>query len=298
MILSIRNLHVSRILYSLCLILSACALSESDEGLAVVDLDAAETRDVNLSALIEEARIIPLETCAECLVSNAQVWFADDFILVGSFQPGMRSKPGRVFRFDLRGEFINEIGGGTVGKGPGGHLGEPLVVRYFEDGQLIQVNWGGKWRDPQLLNLAGDFVRDIHVPETGPMGLQYAERWNDSTWFGSAYGIVGRTDGDSSLIHFFTSDGRTVGNIPRLIFPKDKPVMALPPAPAHYKKSDTWRFFVTGLDTLFRIEDVRLVPEVVFKSNNYVNYNTVTRQQELDKKMLILSIADGENYWL
>ena len=210
--------------------LSACAPSGSDDELPVVDLDAADTRDVNLSTLIDDVRIIPLETSEEYLVSNPHVWFADDFVLVGSFQVGSR-KPGKLFRFDLSGKFINEVGAGTGGKGPGEHMGEPLVVRYYEDDQLIQVNWGGKSRDPQLFNLAGDFVRDIHVPDTGPMGLHYVERWDDSTWFGSAFGIVGRPEGDSSLIHFFTSDGRKVSDIPRLIFPKGKPYPALSPAP-------------------------------------------------------------------
>lgn len=121
--------------------LSACAPSGSDEGLPVVNLDATDTRDVNLSALVDEARIIPLETSEKYPVSNAQIWFSDDFVLVGSFQVGSR-RPGKLFRFDLNGKFINEIGTGTGGKGPGEHVGEPLIVRYYKEEQMIQVNWG------------------------------------------------------------------------------------------------------------------------------------------------------------
>jgi hypothetical protein len=50
-------------IYLLCLIASACASPERKaEGVAVVDIEAAETRDVNLSSLIDNVRIIPLET--------------------------------------------------------------------------------------------------------------------------------------------------------------------------------------------------------------------------------------------
>ena len=301
MILSKNNFDVRTIFYGMCLILSACAPSESVEELPVVNLDAADTRELNLSTLVDEVRVIPLETSEKYLISYPQACFADDFVLVGSFQVGSPRKPGRLFRFDLNGKFINEIGAGTGGKGPGEHMGEPLAIRYYEDEQLIQVNWGGKWRDPQLFNLAGDFVRDIHVPDSGSMGLQFVERWNDSTWFGSAFGIVGPNDfspGDSNLVHFFTNDGRDVSDIPRLIFAARKHSIGLPPAPVHYKKNGRWKFFVTGLDTLFRIEDMRLVPEVVLQSEKYVNYNTVTKQEEFDRKALILSIAEGKDYWL
>lgn len=125
MILSKNSVPVSRIFYGMCLILSVCAPSESDEELPAVDLDAADTRDVNLSTLVDEVRVIPLETSEKYLVSNAQIWSADDFVLVGSFQVGSR-KPGRLFRFDLNGKFINEIGAGTGGKGPGEHIGRTI----------------------------------------------------------------------------------------------------------------------------------------------------------------------------
>jgi hypothetical protein len=288
---------MSNLLYGLCLILSACGTSDLAQELPVVNLNNVPTQAVNLSTLLEEVRIIPLETGDNYLISYPQVWFADSFILVGSFQMGAQAQPGRLFRFDLNGKFLNEIGKG--GKGPGEHIGVPFGIRYFEDDSLIQVNWGGGGRDPQLFNLSGDFVQAVNVPKLSN-SFDFIERLNDSTWFGSGRGIVGPpfSPGDSSLIHFFLSDGTKVSDIPRLKFSTSQRPLAMPPSPAHYMKGNSWKFFVNGLDTLFRIEKMHLVPEVVFQSENFVDYNAITKPEEFDGKELVLSITEGTNYWL
>lgn len=81
----------------------------------------------------------------------------------------------RFFQFDLNGSFINEMG--TYGRGPGEHTYNPEGIRYYTDDSLIQVNWGGRGREPQLFDLAGNFVRDVHVPAINStkatLGLTY-----------------------------------------------------------------------------------------------------------------------------
>ncbi len=295
---------MSRVFCVLYVLMFACSPSESIKDLPVVNLDAANTQDLDLSTLVDEVRIIPLETHEKFLISNPQVCFTHDFILVGSFQRGPGREPGRLFRFDYNGKFINEIGAGSGGKGPGEHIGEPSGIRYYEDDQHIQVNWGGRGLDPQLFNLSGDFVQDVQIPKildnnaTG--GMDYVERWDDSIWFASSFGLPGPpyVPGDSSLINFFSSDGQVVKVIRRTIFSSQESALGLPPSPVRYKKGDSWKFFVTGLDTLFRIEEFGLVPEVVFRSKSFVNYMTITKTEEFYEKQLILSMAEGENYWL
>lgn len=43
---------------------------------------------------------------------------------------------------------------------------------------------------------------------------------------------------------------------------------------------------------------MHLVPEVVFESEKYLNYNTTTKHEEYDRKVLVLSITEGKTYWL
>jgi len=99
-------------------------------------------------------------------------------------------------------------------------------------------------------------------------------------------------------LHFFTSGGRDVHTVPRLIFAAGERSIGMPPTPVHYKEDDNWKFFVTGLDTLYRIEAMRLVREVVFESENYLRHNTATKRADDDEKTMILGMTEGENYWI
>lgn len=98
------------------------------------------------------------------------------------------------------------------------------------------------------------------------------------------------------MIHFFNMDGRKVRDVPRMIYPEGEG-MGNFLAPPHYKKNGIWKFFVSGMDTLFRVEDMRLVPEVVFEGESYLDPN-VHDGEETRGKAVVLAITEGENYWM
>lgn len=89
-----------------------------------------------------------------------------------------------------------------------------------------------------------------------------------------------------------------MGNISRLPVPLEKDASPrLEPAPVRYKYNGIWKYFKSNMDTVFRIKDMRLEPEVVFQGENYINSSTIG-QKDLNGKSWISSIAERQNYWL
>ena len=112
---------------------------------------------IKLSDVFSEVKIIPLETRPECVIGNTKIEFIDDNIYVGT-----QNFPGaaKLYRFDSKGRFLNEIG--KEGNGPGEHTGYLLTqINQLDESDKICVTWIG---EPQVFTAEGEFVNEVKQP--------------------------------------------------------------------------------------------------------------------------------------
>lgn len=257
------------------------------------DLFPAESREVKLSEIISRYDVIQLETKAECMISNTNLQFAKDFILIGT-----QNFPGaaRLYRFGYDGRFINEIG--SPGRGPGEHNGYYAdVIRCYEDSRRILVTWNGS-EGPQVFDFDGKFIEEV----TEPVDLmRYIERWSDSLWFstGSFAGNV-LSERDSLALIFYNSKGRIIKTIPRREYPPagNTGYTPSPWDPSVYIYNGIWKLYMQGNDTIFKIENMGLVPDgLLLPDRNSLTFNRTSPPDGQIGKTSFSILSETEENW-
>lgn len=259
-----------------------------------IDNIPVEIKELKLSDLISDFKAIPLETKTECLISNTQIVFAKDFILVGT-----QNVPGaaRLYRFDNEGRFINEIG--KPGQGPGEHIGYMAdIIRCYEDNKTILVTWTGTSEKPQLFDYNGNLLKEINQPFELS---RYIDKWSDSVWFSTgAFAGNARLPRDSFALVFYNDDGRILNKIPRREFPP-RSLSGYTPNPwghSLYKVDNQWRFYMGGNDTIFNIINMKPIPAVVLVPDlNILPFNKTIAPSDLPGKTSYEILSETENSW-
>lgn len=285
--------------------LSSCE-SHDDSVLKVISTDKGklsqiylekiptETKELKLSEFISDFNLIPLETKVECLISNTQILFANEFILIGT-----QNFPGaaRLYRFDLNGRFLNEIG--RPGQGPGEHLGYMAdIIHCYEDNNTILVKWVGTSEKPQLFDFNGNLIEEIVQPYEF---TRYIDKLSDSVWFSTgAFAGKVRTPLDSLALVFYSSKGKILKQIPRTEFPP-KNLSGYTPNPfgqSLYKFNSKWRFYMGGNDTIFDLVGMKLIPVgVIIPDKNVLPFNKTIAPNDLPGKSDYKILTETTNNW-
>jgi hypothetical protein len=259
-----------------------------------LDKIPGEIKELKLSELIVDFKVIPLETKPECLISNTQIVFAKDFILVGT-----QNFPGaaRLYQFDNDGKFIIEIG--KPGKGPGEHIGYLAdIIHCYEDNKTILVKWIGTSEKPQLFDYNGTLIKEIKQPYDL---TRYIDKWSDSIWFsiGAFAGNI-RMQRDSFALVFYNDVGKILNVIARREYPP-KNLTGYTPSPwghSLYKVDDHWRLFMGGNDTIFDIHNMKLIPAgVIIPDQNVLPFNKTIAPSDLPGKTSYNILSETENNW-
>lgn len=245
-----------------------------------------------LSELFSDFQAIPLETRKECLIQNTMIELSEDNIFVGTQN---FPNPARLYRFDMHGKFLNEIG--RPGKGPGEHSGyQQDFIRYQDKDRNIIVVWNTN--QPQLFNPEGQLLSIIQWPYSRMMDIY---KWGNEEWF-STGSSGGRPENpsDSVLLVFYTTEGRVTKIIPRTVFPSSKR-KGYVPSPWYnsvWSYKGKTKIFLPGMDTIFTLEDKKLVPAGILSSGEKsLTYSKVMTQEELKGKYRIRILAETGYNW-
>ncbi len=260
-------------------------------GVQEVFLDRIQpdTLVLRASDIFSAFQAIPLETKEECLVTNVMLTVSDKDLFVGTQNfPG----PARLYRFDKKGRFLNEIGRG--GKGPGEHSGYMQSFCHYYDGdKTVLVNWIGD--DPQLFTLDGTLLKTIKMPY---WGLENMFKWNEKEWFstGTAGGIP-HDARDSFLLCFFTDNGKITQSIPRTQYPpKTKEYVPITWGNSVFTYNGQWNIYFPGIDTVFTIQDKELIPSCILHSGPKIQqYNKSISPQYLKGRFSLFIQGETKN---
>ena len=200
----------------------------------------------------------------------------------------------RLYRFDMNGKFLNEIG--RPGRGPGEHTGYDLTFcDYYDENKMVVAIW---FDDPQLFHPDGTFLRSIHKPYEF---LENTYKWNDQEWY--SVGMAGgrpRSALDSAILMFYSPDGHIYKTIPRTRYPSENN-NGYVPAPWNqsvYLNKGRRKIFLQGNDTIFALEDKDLIPAGIIKSGqNSLDYNSTLLPEREKGKYRISILAENENNW-
>lgn len=111
-----------------------------------------------LSDIVEDVRLIPLETNSDCLInSTRKIFVGENHILVSD-----EGNPNALLHFSIDGKFLNEIG--HQGKGPGEYT-DIKDFTAFEDSQIVYL---GMQRSDRILayHFNGEFIEEIKLGGT------------------------------------------------------------------------------------------------------------------------------------
>ena len=300
--MKLRNLCI----IALSIILIACNTSKTNfkgfetttvNGVEIpiirLDLAPDSAKIINLSALIREIDIIPLETKKECLISYAHTHFSKDNIYVWT-QVWPRVY---LYKFDNNGKFIQQIG--KQGKGPGEHTGNSVnEIHVYDNKKQIEVHFGGTPGEmPKLFDNNGNYIHDIKYPYKL---MSNFNRYNDSIWF-SLGSIAGNPHykRDSIMLVFFDKDGKVLKEYPRLKYPPTNTGKFTPSGWINsiYKFNNQWQIYNPGNDTLYKLEMDELFPAAIFhRGKNRSQYNEDIPPTEIIGKYDFTILTEANTY--
>lgn len=242
---------------------------------------------IKLSDVFSEVKIIPLETRPECVIGNTKIEFIDDNIYVGT-----QNFPGaaKLYRFDSKGRFLNEIG--KEGNGPGEHTGYLLTqINQLDESDKICVTWIG---EPQVFTAEGEFVNEVKQPFI-LLGNTY--HYGDNEWFspGSCTGIP-QYQRDSVNIIFYNTEGEIIKIIPRLKYPSSNDYTPSFGLCSVYKFENAYHIYNPGNDTIFKIVNKELIPYFSLDfGQEGPSYNNTMSPVDLPGKFAIEILAETRN---
>lgn len=246
--------------------------------------------EVGISEIVSDFDFIPLEMKEDCLIGSIMALSViNDRLMVSTQQ---YPSPAPIYMFDLDGIFIREVGNG--GSGPGEHSEQ--IVRSIHGSDIIIVNFQKK---VQVFDLSGNFIKDVKKP-FNKMGDAYA--YTDTVYFSTGT-LTGHPfyKGDSVMIVFHDSKGRVIKNIPRQIYPPGVQNGFTPNdwGNSIYRYEKQWNLYMPGLDTLYRIENMNLIPKLVFDFGGMRNdYNKIINPEEMIGQYEFSIVGENENCWI
>lgn len=296
------------IIIAFVLILYACNTTENNyKGLETTTVNGVEipiirldlapdsAKIVNLSSIVDDIEIIPLETKKECMIGYAFPYFSEEYIFVWT-QVWPRVY---LYAFDREGNFVRKIG--KEGKGPGEHTGNSVeVIHAYDNKRLLEVYfWGSLGEMPKLFDYNGNYIHDIKYPYKL---MSNFNRYNDSVWF-SLGTIAGNPHykRDSVMLVFFDKNGNVIKEYPRLEYPDSRLGKYSPSGwmKSIYKYNDQWRFYNPGNDTLYNLNLDELTPIAIFhRGKNGSPYNQHITPTEIIGKYNFSILRETKEYMI
>ncbi|MDZ7773158.1 MAG: 6-bladed beta-propeller [Balneolaceae bacterium] len=260
-----------------------------------INLDAIpeEPVEMGLSEFFEGMNVIRLESDPDALAMNAQLYFADDFILLGT----QGSEAARLLRFDYQGNYLNEIG--AAGQGPGEHSGNMINnLAYYEDDNTVLADFGALGEPAQLFRPDGTFLDVVRWPYRLMSNIQ---RLSADTYF-SYEGTAGRPryPRDSLKIVFYESDGTVTRRIDRSVYPPENTTEYTPYGSASsVTYNGEHKIYYPEDHTIYRVGDGELIPDAVIRPGENIRpYNKLMSPEEVEGTYDLELLSETDRYWL
>ena len=289
----------------LALLLFSCNAGNEDRVVTTVNIDGRkipvihfdklpdELRETGISEIIDDYRVIPLETKEECLVGNAMTYLFEDKIIVGT-QINFPD-PVTCYMFDDKGRFIKNVGAG--GNGPGEHSGY-LVSSLFPliDTNMFVMSFTS---ENQLFDSKGDFVSDVKQP--------YDLMGNSVSYSGDTWYSPGAVEGhpfysrDSVLVVIHRPDGEIIKRIPRTVYPPSayKGFTPMGASGSLHNYDNKWHLYSPGNDTVYSLEGENVVHEYILdRGDKGQEYNTIVDPGSVIGKFSYSIASESDDQWL
>ncbi|HKL67448.1 MAG TPA: 6-bladed beta-propeller [Bacteroidales bacterium] len=289
----------------LALLLFSCNAGNEDRVVTTVNIDGRkipvihfdklpdELIETGISEIIDDYRVIPLETKEECLVGNAMTYLFEDKIIVGT-QINFPD-PVTCYMFDDKGRFIKNVGAG--GNGPGEHSGY-LVSSLFPliDTNMFVMSFTS---ENQLFDSNGDYVSDVKQP--------YELMGNSVSYSGDIWYSPGAVKGhphyrrDSNLLVIHRRDGEIINRIPRTVYPPsaDKGFTPTGGSGSLHNYDNKWHLYSPGNDTVYSLDGENVIHEYILdRGTKGQKYNTIVEPESIIGKYDYSIAAETDDQWL
>mgnify|MGYP006281217295 CR=1 FL=1 len=289
----------------LILVLYSCNTTMEDRVVSTVNLDGRkipvihfdrlpdELNETGISEIIDDYRVIPLETKEECLVGNAMTYLFEDKIIVGT-QINFPD-PVTCYMFDDKGRFIKNVGAG--GNGPGEHSGY-LVSSLFPliDTNMFVLNF---MAENQLFDSNGDYVSDVKQP--------YELMGNSVSYSGDTWYSPGSVRGhpfyprDSVHVVIHNRDGKIIKRIPRTIYPPsaDRGFTPSMGGSGVYIYNGKWKLHSPGNDTVYSLSGENVIHEYILdRGARGQKYNTIVEPESIIGRYGYSVIGESDDQWI
>jgi len=289
----------------LVLLLFSCNAGNEDRVVSTVNLDGRkipvihfdrlpdELRETGISEIIDDYRVIPLETKEECLVGNAMVFLFEDKIIVGT-QINFPD-PVTCYMFDYKGRFIKGVGAG--GNGPGEHSGYLLSsLLPLPDTNMFVLSFT---TENQLFNSNAEYVSDVKQP--------YDLMGNSVSYSGDTWYSPGVVRGhpfyprDSVLLVIHDRKGEVKGLIERTVYPPsaDKGFTPSMGGGSVYIYNGKWRLYSPGNDTVYSLSGENVVHEYILdRGARGQKYNTIVEPESIIGRYGYSVIGESDDQWI
>jgi len=289
----------------LALLLFSCNAGNEDRVVTTVNIDGRkipvihfdklpdELGETGISEIIDDYRVIPLETKEECLVGNAMTYLFEDKIIVGT-QINFPD-PVTCYMFDDKGRFIKNVGAG--GNGPGEHSDYLLSsLLPLPDTNMFVLSF---MTENQLFDSKGDYVSDVKQP--------YDLMSNSVSYSGDTWYSPGAVKGhpyyrrDSVLVVIHRRNGEIINRIPRIAYPPsaDKGYTPSMGGSGMYIFNGKWKLYCPGNDTVYSLSGENVVHEYILdRGVNGQKYNTIVEPGSIIGNYAYSIIGETDDQWL
>ncbi len=288
----------------LVLLLFSCNADNEDRVVSTVNLDGREIpvihfdrlpdelRETGISEIIDDYRVIPLETKEECLIGNTMVYLFEDKLVVGT----QIDFPGPVtcYMFDDTGKFIKEVGAG--GNGPGEHSGYLLSSSLpLLDTNMFALSFT---TENQLFNSNAEYVCDVKQPYD-LMGN--AISYSGDIWY-SPGSVIGHPQypRDSILVVIHNRNGEIINRILRTVYPPSGGKGFTPTAAMEsvYSYNGKWLMYSPGNDTVYSLSGENVIHEYILdRGSNGQKYNTIVEPESVIGRFSYSIPCETDDQW-
>ncbi len=277
---------------SLILIFASC--KQKNDSLPFIDIDIKKTGEFALSEIADSVKLIPLETREECLISTIRkVKFSSEYVYVSESQ--------RLLQFNLSGKFIRQIS--KTGRGPGEFraISDFCIDPNNENLYIISFN--------KILrfNAKGQLLQEFSIQGFPEQIIKL----DSSIWINIAEFAVKQTDGKSHNISKLIKLDSTLNPIDSTIVNDVGLIQGfsfINPSASYFSSAGDRNYFYypsvliepVVRDTLFHIENDKLIPAIKFNFGEEITKLTQNQKQVKDvppyKKFRIMGICATMQY--
>lgn len=278
-------------------ILFVIAFNEKTSNIYEINVDLEKCHQLNLSKIAKEVVVIPLETKQECMLNKiSRIRISKEYIYVSDIK--------HVYKFDIKGNFIKEIG--NIGRGPNEHN---IVLDFCLDITNNKV-FILAYNKILKFDIDGNFEKSQKL-SSSPRGI---ENINSTTFITSTSFIKKENNNVFQYTSWLYKYDNNLNIIDSTFISKSKlkeVFSSYNPFTYHFSYSTNEIFYYSPVltiepvnrDTLYKLEEKNIEPSVKFNFGEKVHKilkNQKQKSGELPyKKICILNIyATGRYFFL